>query len=72
MNEAHLIGEFAEVRQEIARHRAAFTPRLELPERLDEVALLSLKRDQFLTAGRGHRGVVEPDELGLVVERVDV
>ncbi len=72
VDEAHLVGQFTEVRQEVARHRAALTPRLELPERLDEVPLLPLKRDQFLATGRGHRRVVEPHELGLVVERVDV
>jgi hypothetical protein len=72
VDEAHLVGEVAEHRQEVARHLAALAARLELPLRLDEVALFPLERDHLLAAGRRHRGVVAPDELGLVVERVHV
>ena len=72
VNEAHLVGQFAKLRQQVARHRAALAPRLELPERLDEVPLLSLECDQLFAAGGRHRRVVPLHELRLVVERVDV
>ena len=71
VNEAHVVGEFAKPRQKITCHRAALAARLEVPERLDEVALLSLERDQG-TAVRGHRGVVPLHEFWLVVEGVDM
>jgi hypothetical protein len=72
VDEAHVVGHLAEHRQKVARHLAALAPRLELPLRLDEVALFTLERDELAAARHRHRRVVQADELRLVVERVDV
>ena len=70
MNEAHVIREARDVRQQVADHLPRLTARPERPERLDQIAVLTLERDQLV--GPGHRRVVPFDQLGLVIKRVDV
>ena len=50
VDEAHLVGQLAELRQQVAGHLAALAARLEVPGRLDQVALLALKGDQLAAA----------------------
>ena len=71
VDEAHLISERPQVRQQIARHRAALSAGAKFPLRADEIAVLPLKCDQFLPPV-GHRRIVPADQLRLVVEGVDV
>src|SRR4051812_9737625 len=56
--------------QEVGGHLAGLAARAEFPDRRDEIAVGALERDEAL--GAGHELAVALDELGLVVERVDV
>jgi hypothetical protein len=70
MHEAQVIGEFGKVRQQVRNHFPAFAPRLERPQRLDEIAVRTLKRHQ--TVATRQRLIVPLDQLGLIVPRIDV
>ena len=63
---AEVVGEFADVRQKLAGHFPALTARPEWIERLLQVAVCSLEREQAIAARE--RRVVVLDKLGLVVE----
>ena len=71
VDEAHLVGQRAQVRQQLAGHRATLPARAELPLRADEVALLPLEGDELAPRHRQRR-VVAPHELRFPVEGVDV
>jgi len=51
-------------------HLARLAARFEFPGALGEVALLALERQQLLSSR--HRLTVTSDQLGLIVERVDL
>ena len=68
VNERKVVGEGAEFGEEIAGHLSAISPRLEVTDGLDQVAVLALKS----VYGSGHRGVVATEKLGLVFPGVDV
>ena len=70
VDEAHVIGAFGQVRQQVRKRLAALAPRPELPGAACEVAVLALERDQLLDPG--HRLPVPLDQLGLVIPGVEV
>ena len=70
VQETNLVGQRADVRHEIAHHFFALAAWPECPERLREVAVRALKRDELFIAGQ--RLAVSPDQFRLVIERVHV
>ena len=53
MNEAHFIGQLAQLRHQLGHHLAGLPARLKLPRALGEVALIALKGLQSFCAGHG-------------------
>ena len=57
VDEAHVVRQVGQVRQQVGDHLAALAARPEFPQRLSEVAVLALEGDQLLaaraSAGRG-------------------
>ena len=53
MDEAHFVRQLRQVRQHVRDHFAALPARLELPERLDQVAVLALKVTSLSLPGSG-------------------
>jgi hypothetical protein len=70
MDEAEVVGQLANARQEVARHLAARATRAELVARASEVTVLTLEGDELI--GARHRLAVAADEFGFVVERVEM
>ncbi len=68
MDEAHLVGQRTELRNEIGNHFAALSARAELPRALVQISLPPLKGQQPLPPG--HRLAVAFDEFGFVIKRV--
>ena len=70
MDKADVVRHPANLRDEFRNHLAGLAARFEFPRALCEIALAALKRDQLFRSR--HRLTVTLDELGLVVERVEV
>lgn len=68
MDEAHSVRELREIREEIADHFSRLAAGFEVPEGLDQVALLALEGDEFFRAGQGL--AVAFHQFGFVIERV--
>ena len=63
VDEAHLIGQFGQMRQQVGDHLAGLPARLEIPDRPDQVAAGSLKRHQPFGARQGR--IVQLHQGGL-------
>ena len=70
VDEAQVVGQLRQVRQQIGDHLARLPARLEFPVRLHEVAVLALKGDELVPPG--HRLAVALDQLRLVIPRVQM
>src|SRR5688572_76906 len=70
MDKAQVVRLLRQMREHVRNHLAALTARAELPMRLRQVAILSLKSHKAGAAW--HRLIVQPNELRLVVPSVDV
>ena len=70
VDEAHLIGQIAEVWQQVRDHLAALTAGTELPRALVQCTLLALEGDELL--GAGHGLTMATDQLRLVIEGVEL
>ena len=70
MEEAHVVGDFAQLWNQIGNHLARFAARLELPRAFREHSLLALKRHQVFRAR--HRLTMLLDQFRLVIECVNL
>ena len=70
MHETHLIGQFAELREQVRSHLATLAARFELPGALEQVSLGTLRSDQVFCTR--HCLAMAFFQFRFVIERVNV
>ena len=70
MDEAELVGQFGQVREQLGNVFARLPARFEFVRAFGQVALFSLEGDEFVAAG--HRLAVALDQFGFVIPSINV